>query len=85
MTEWVPFTEEKADSYERPEGSGDPYFFGRGYRFYICNGAEQSLLNAAPRALWTNGRPGWTKRDHRYRSVLADRGQCGGHGDSSGT
>ena len=49
---WIPFTEEEADSYERPEDGGDPYFFGRNHRFYIRNGAEQLLLNTAPRALW---------------------------------
>ena len=49
---WVPFTEEEEDSYQRPEGGGDPYFFGRGHRFYIRNGAEELLLNTAPRALW---------------------------------
>ena len=32
--------------------SGDPYFIGRGHRFYIRNGAEELLLNVAPRALW---------------------------------
>ena len=49
---WVAFTEEEAGQYERPEGGGDPYFSGRGHRFYIRNGAEDLLLNTAPRALW---------------------------------
>lgn len=49
---WIPFTEEKANNYQRPEGGGDPYFFGRGHRFYIRNGAQDLLLNMAPRALW---------------------------------
>lgn len=49
---WVPFSKEEADSYERPEGGGDPYFFGRGHRLYIRNGAEELLLNTAPRSLW---------------------------------
>jgi hypothetical protein len=52
-TTWVPFTEEAADSYQqRPDGGGDPYFFGRGYRLYVRNGAEELLLNAAVRPLW---------------------------------
>ena len=50
---WIPFTEEEADSHQRPEGGGDPYFFGEGYRLYIRNGAEELSLNVAPRALWT--------------------------------
>ena len=49
---WVPFSKEEAESYERPEGGGDPYFIGRGHRLYIRNGAEEVLLNTAPRALW---------------------------------
>ena len=49
---WVPFSEEEENSYKRPTGGGDPYFIGRGHRFYIRNGAEELLLNVAPRALW---------------------------------
>ena len=49
---WVPFSEEEENSYKRPTGGGDPYFIGRGHRFYIRNGAEELLLNGAPRALW---------------------------------
>jgi hypothetical protein len=49
---WVAFTEEEGAGYERPEGGGDPYFSGRGHRLYVRNGAEELLLNTAPRALW---------------------------------
>ena len=45
-------SEEEAESYQRPAGGGDPYFFGRGHRYYIRNGAEELLLDLAPRALW---------------------------------
>ena len=49
---WLPFTEEEVDSYKRPKAGGDPYFTGKGHRLYIRNGAEELLLNTAPRALW---------------------------------
>ena len=49
---WVPFTKEEAESHQRSEDGGDPYFFGSGHRLYIRNGAEDLLLNTAPRALW---------------------------------
>lgn len=49
---WIPFTQDEVDSFQRPEGGGDPYFFGKGHRLYIRNGAEALLLNTAPRALW---------------------------------
>ena len=49
---WLPFTEEEKASYQRPEDGGDPYFCGRGHRFFIRNGAEKLLLDLAPRALW---------------------------------
>ena len=49
---WTPLTKVEADSYQRPAGGGDPYFFGNGHRFYIRNGAEELLLNTAPRAMW---------------------------------
>ena len=49
---WLPFTREEADSYPRSDGGGDPYFFGRGHRLYIRNGAEGLLLDAAVRPLW---------------------------------
>lgn len=51
-TTWVPFTKEEADSFPRAEDGGDPYFFGKGHRLYIRNGAEALLLDTAPRALW---------------------------------
>ena len=37
---------------QRPLGGGDPYFSGSGHRFFIRNGAEELMLNLAPRALW---------------------------------
>ena len=37
---------------QRPEIGGDPYFAGGGHRFYVRNGAEQFMLDLAPRALW---------------------------------
>ncbi len=49
---WLPFSEEEQNSYGREEGGGDPYFSGRGHRLYVRNGAEDLLLNLAPRALW---------------------------------
>ena len=49
---WRPFTKEEAGSYQRHELGGDPYFFGEGHRLYIRNGAEELMLNTAPRALW---------------------------------
>jgi hypothetical protein len=49
---WLPFTQVEADSYPRAEDGGDPYFFGSGHRLFIRNGAEELLLNTAPRALW---------------------------------
>ena len=48
---WTPISEEEAGSYQRPAGGGDPYFFGQGHRYYIRNGAEQLLLDLAPRAI----------------------------------
>ena len=39
--------------HQRPEIGGDPYFTGRGHRLYTRNGAEELLLDLAPRALWT--------------------------------
>ncbi len=50
---WLPFTEEETASHQRPEIGGDPYFTGRGHRLYTRNGAEELLLDLAPRALWT--------------------------------
>ena len=50
---WVPFTEEEEERYaNRPEGGGDPYFYGHGHRLYTRNGAEELLLNTAVRSLW---------------------------------
>lgn len=44
--------ESKALSAKRPPGGGDPYFGGSGHRFYIRNGAEDLMLDLAPRAVW---------------------------------
>ena len=51
---WGPVTEEENARLAegRPEGGGDPYFSGSGHRFYVRNGAEELLLDLAPRALW---------------------------------
>ena len=48
---WGPISDEEAEGYQRPNEGGDPYFFGNGHRFYIRNGAEELLLDLAPRAL----------------------------------
>ena len=49
---WVPFSEEEQASFQQPKDGGDPYCFGKGRRFFIRNGAEELLLDLAPRALW---------------------------------
>ena len=49
---WLPFSDEERAGYERPEGGGDPYFGGGGHRLYIRNGAEELLLDLAPRAMF---------------------------------
>ncbi len=51
---WGPLTEEenKKLGAQLPEIGGEPYFNGKGHRFYIRNGAEQPLLDLAPRAVW---------------------------------
>jgi len=49
---WEPFTESEAKRHARPETGGDPYFFGKGHRLYVRNGAEQPVLDAAVRPLW---------------------------------
>ena len=49
---WGPISDEEAEGDQRPDEGGDPYFFGKGHRFYIRNGAEELLLDLAPRALW---------------------------------
>lgn len=51
---WGPITDEEHGRLAvRPAGGGDPYFSGKGHRFVIRNGAEQRLLDLAPRPLWT--------------------------------
>ena len=35
-----------------PDGSGDPFFGGKGHRFFVRNGAEEAMLNLAPRPMW---------------------------------
>ena len=51
---WGPLTEEESTTLKarRPESGGDPYFSGGGHKFFVRNGAEELLLNLAPRALW---------------------------------
>lgn len=49
---WRPFTDEEAEGHQRPESGGDPYFFGRGHRLYIRNGAQQPVLDTAVRPLY---------------------------------
>ena len=51
---WGPITEAESERLgaQRPPGGGDPYFAGKDHRFYIRNGAEQHMLDLAPRALW---------------------------------
>jgi hypothetical protein len=49
---WLPFSDEEREGYKRPDEGGDPYFGGGGHRLYIRNGAEELLLDLAPRALW---------------------------------
>ena len=49
---WMPFTEEETETYPRADSGGDPYFSGRGHRFFLRNGVEELSLNVAPRALW---------------------------------
>ena len=49
---WVPFTDEEKESYTREVTGGDPYFGGRGHRFYIRNGAEDLLLDIGARVVW---------------------------------
>ena len=50
---WGPVTEQESARLdaERPEGGEDPYFGGGEYRFSIRNGAEQLMLDLAPRPL----------------------------------
>ena len=51
---WAPITEEESSrlSAQKPAGGGEPYLGGSGHRLTIRNGAEELLLNLAPRALW---------------------------------
>jgi len=50
---WEAFTEEEAAATsQRPEDGGDPYFFVKGHRLYIRNGAEDLLLAIGAQALW---------------------------------
>ena len=51
---WGAITEEESARFaeQKPASGGDPYFSGKGHRFYIRNGAEERLLDLAPRALW---------------------------------
>ena len=50
---WGPISEEESAKLKaRPEEGGDPYFNGNGHKFYVRNGAEERLLDLAPRALW---------------------------------
>jgi hypothetical protein len=51
---WTPITEEESARLKaaRPDAGGDPYFSGGAHRFVVRNGAEELLLNLAPRAIW---------------------------------
>ena len=51
---WGHITDAESESFEasRPAAGGDPYFGGKGHRFYIRNGTEESMLDLAPRAMW---------------------------------
>ena len=51
---WDPITEEEKArlSAQQPEHGGEAYFNGNGHRFFVRNGAEQLMLDLAPRALW---------------------------------
>jgi len=51
---WGPISDDESDRLTagKPEGGGDPYFGGKGHRFYIRNGARQPMLDLAPRAVW---------------------------------
>ena len=51
---WTPLTEEESTklSTQQPAIGGEPYFNGKGHRFYIRNGTEPLILDLAPRALW---------------------------------
>jgi hypothetical protein len=53
-TTWGPISEEESAKVkaQRPAEGEDPYFTGGSHKFFIRNGAEELLLNLAPRALW---------------------------------
>jgi len=36
-----------------PDGCGDPFFCGKGHRFFVRNGAKEAMLNLAPRPMWS--------------------------------
>ena len=51
---WGHITEEESEKLKAlwTADRGDPYFGGSGHRYFVRNGAEQLLLDIAPRALW---------------------------------
>ena len=51
---WTPATDAETERFmaQRPANGGDPYFYCTGHRFYVRNGTENLMLDAAPRALW---------------------------------
>jgi hypothetical protein len=51
---WGEITEEESArlNAQRPAGGGEPIFTGKSHRFTVRNGAEELLLDLAPRALW---------------------------------
>ncbi len=53
-TTWKPASDEESTrlNSRRPDIGGDPYVFTEGHRFYVRNGADQFMLDLAPRALW---------------------------------
>ena len=53
-TTWKPASDEESArlNARRPDIGGDPYVFTEGHRFYVRNGADQFMLDLAPRALW---------------------------------
>ncbi|HJP29127.1 MAG TPA: phytanoyl-CoA dioxygenase family protein [Candidatus Latescibacteria bacterium] len=53
-TTWGPLTEAESArlAANKPAGGGEPDLGGKGHRFYVRNGAEQFMLDLAPRALW---------------------------------
>ena len=46
---WGPITEDEAAA---QASQFDAYFAGKGERLYVCNGADELMLDLAPRALW---------------------------------